>query len=417
MITFSKEEDRLILIYSPEYGQPDWVKRELWEKHEVTLKKTFHFQPEDLADQELLQQFAGRDKDEESEYGDDDEPDEEEIEFVLGVLTNNYYKISQPKVLYGFDLYIHKTVALDIKLFISDRNISIMAKLAQFINDDLYIGGQNKNAFPEQALRNLVAKFPNSYQKDLYAKSKISDILRDYFDNIIDHKAKYEKYLNKKASITGTNLISVLKGQELYKFEIIYNKLQEMLKQQESYNELQWQDEIIQIIRLLYPKYIYAFKNVQVKRRNQSNLFLDILLVDSGGYVDILEIKKPFDSAIITHSTYRDNHIPYRELSGTIMQIEKYIYYLNRWGPNGEDHLTAKFPDRLPASFEIKLTNPGGLVIMGRDNRMTPAQKQDFEVVKRKYKNVLDILTYDELLRRLKFTIDLLKKDNSFDSV
>jgi hypothetical protein len=33
-----------------------------------------------------------------------------------------------------------------------------------------------------------------------------------------------------------------------------------------------------------------------------------------------------------TLGQYRNNHIPLRELSGAVMQIEKYIYYLNRWG-------------------------------------------------------------------------------------
>ncbi|NLJ74133.1 MAG: DUF4263 domain-containing protein, partial [Firmicutes bacterium] len=49
--------------------------------------------------------------------------------------------------------------------------------------------------------------------------------------------------------------------------------------------------------------------------------------------------------------------------------------------------------------------NPGALIIMGRENKLTPAQLKDFEVIKRKYKNVIDIITYDELLARLKHII------------
>ena len=55
--------------------------------------------------------------------------------------------------------------------------------------------------------------------------------------------------------------------------------------------------------------------------------------------------------------------------------------------------------------MSIKITNPSGLIIMGRDNNLTAIQKQDFEVIKRKYKNVIDIITYDDLISRLKFTI------------
>lgn len=110
-----------------------------------------------------------------------------------------------------------------------------------------------------------------------------------------------------------------------------------MLEQESGYSENQWQEEILTIITLIYPKYVHAFKNVQLKRKEQTDLFVDILLIDSGGYADIIEIKKPFDSVIITQGKYRDNHIPYRELTGTIMQIEKYIYHLNRWGADGEN--------------------------------------------------------------------------------
>jgi hypothetical protein len=92
------------------------------------------------------------------------------------------------------------------------------------------------------------------------------------------------------------------------------------------------------------------------------------------------------------------------------MQIEKYIYYLNRWGFEGERFLTEKYRGELPNDFDIKITNPSGIIIMGRENNLTAQQKADFEVVKRKYKNVVDIITYDNLLERLKCTIEQIQK-------
>lgn len=38
---------------------------------------------------------------------------------------------------------------------------------------------------------------------------------------------------------------------------------------------------------------------------------------------------------------------------------------------------------------------------MGRDNQLNKSQLNGFEVIKRKYKKVIDVFTYDELLRRL----------------
>ena len=39
---------------------------------------------------------------------------------------------------------------------------------------------------------------------------------------------------------------------------------------------------------------------------------------------------------------------------------------------------------------------------MGRDQNLTPEQRTDFEVIRRKYRHVVEIMTYDDLLRRLK---------------
>ena len=42
------------------------------------------------------------------------------------------------------------------------------------------------------------------------------------------------------------------------------------------------------------------------------------------------------------------------------------------------------------------------MIIMGRDATFTPDQRTDFEVIRRKYRHVVEIMTYDDLLRRLK---------------
>ena len=79
--------------------------------------------------------------------------------------------------------------------------------------------------------------------------------------------------------------------------------------------------------------YIFVFDEVKIKDTySGKDRKLDYMLVDSAGNTDIIEIKKPFSKAIVSQSLYRDNHIPIRDLSGTVMQIEKYIFYLNKWG-------------------------------------------------------------------------------------
>jgi hypothetical protein len=196
---------------------------------------------------------------------------------------------------------------------------------------------------------------------------------------------------------------------DLYKYESILHKLQGMLENENSYNEKQWQNEVLDIILLLYPKYIFVFKEAPVRDTyKKKDRQIDFLLVDANGSVDIIEIKRPANNRIVTEGVYRDNHIPLRELSGTVMQIEKYIFHLNKSGKAGEDKLTEKYKTDTPVGFKIKIINPSAMIIMGRDNLLSKAQKDDFEVVKRKYKNVIDIITYDDLIRRLETIIKVI---------
>ena len=62
--------------------------------------------------------------------------------------------------------------------------------------------------------------------------------------------------------------------------------------------------------------------------------------MDANGNLDIIEVKKPFDDKILRKTPYRDNYIPTSELSGGIMQAEKYIFHLSKWGVKGEKELT-----------------------------------------------------------------------------
>jgi len=274
------------------------------------------------------------------------------------------------------------------------------------ITGSLYVGGNEESSIPTSIYYELLKAFPNTHELNRYASARISSVISSYIETKKDYEEQYQKYLNSKISKKGTNLQYRFSELELLKYQNLLEKLNLMLVDEISYSEAQWQEELLQIILLLYPKYIRVFKGAPVRDTyNNANRNIDYLLVDSSGNTDIIEIKKPFNKCIVTERTYRDNHIPLRELSGTVMQIEKYIFYLNKWGKKGEDKLTEHYKGELPNDFQIKITNPSGIIIMGRSKGMTFEQQQDFEVIKRKYKNVIDIITYDDLLDRLNFTI------------
>ncbi|MFK5937030.1 MAG: DUF4263 domain-containing protein [Sulfurimonas sp.] len=67
-----------------------------------------------------------------------------------------------------------------------------------------------------------------------------------------------------------------------------------------------------------------------------------------------------------------------------------------------EEALAKKYTTQLPKDLKIKITNPNGLIAMGREDGLTDIQKNDLKIIKRKYKNILDIITYDDLIKRVK---------------
>lgn len=123
---------------------------------------------------------------------------------------------------------------------------------------------------------------------------------------------------------------------------------------------------------------------------------IDIVLLDADFHLDIIEIKKPSYEDTISQKSYnRDNYIPKKHLSSAVMQDEKYIFHLSKWWRNGEKALSTRY------KREIQIINPKWMPIMWRCDKLSRGQKLDFEIIKRQYSNIVDIITYDDLLRRL----------------
>lgn len=403
MITFKKYDKFIIATYSTRSDNIDWLYKKFEDDEDYDFQKTFTFSKEDL-----VNEFTELEIDDSQKISPFDRVNP--LDFYFATLVNDYYQIKKGVITNKFDIFIGQEIEFTDELFVADGNLSIFKSIENLIDEDVYIGGSNPNAISKEHYYGLLSRFPNQYEKKIYADAKITRVIKEFFSTTKDSETKFQKYLNKKESLKGYNLAKIFKDSELNKYETIFGKLTAMLADENNYSEHQWQKEILQIVLLLYPKYIYVFMDVPVKADDIKQKFLDFLLVDANGNTDIIEIKKPFENSIVTTRVYRDNHIPLKELSGTVMQVEKYVYYLNRWSIRGEKYLTEKYKDVLPENFIIKITNPSGIIIMGRDHNLTGEQKRDFEVVKRKYKNVIDIITYDNLIERLRFTIEQIKK-------
>ena len=403
MIQISKQSDSLLLTYEPDrFNSAQWIDEKLKTEGEVTLRRTFTFNAGDLVSQ--LQQA-------------DDEDDAERI-FRLGTTEDGYYRISKEILGLKHDLLLDMAMQLDSHVFVANRDISIFRRIDELIDEQIVIGGKNEGSIPLADFEYLQKTFPTSTELTHYARSRISRVLKDYFGTLSDAESQLNSHLAKKKRLVATSRSTILKTFELQKFEFIRNELEGMLKAVDGYSEKDWQKRILDLLLFIFPKYIAVLENVHIKDfysnpGKETSRFIDLMLVDANGNIDIIEVKKPFDNALLSRNKYRDNHTPRTELAGSVMQAEKYLFHLNKWGQVGESKIFEKRKSELPKGIELKITNPKAMILLGRDNDLTGEQRFDFEIIRRKYANMIDIMTYDDLLRRLENIIVMMKRNVS----
>lgn len=388
---------KLYLIYRPR-DDDSWVHDRFARGEPLDIKGTFHLTMADLAEGQ-----AKRDPDDLGDEG-------TEVRFVVATAKGEYFVFKPAIVKVTVPVLVARDANPTWKWFSAETKVSVLKLLADLKPSRIVIGGKATDAIPVSEYEKLVAQFPTLYELKRYVQSRLSVVFRELTDAKVDAEATLRKYVAKRVTAKPQDLIQPFRELEVSKYEFLHKKLTAMLVDAEGYTELQWQEQILDIVRLLNPKYIAAFTSVSIKDSiTGGRRQVDILLVDANGNIDVIEIKKPFKAKIVTETMYRDNHVPHRELAGAVTQVEKYRFHLNRWGTAGEEKLTEHYKERLPTGLKIRIVNPCGLIIMGRDNDLTDQQKADFEIFRRQNKNVVDVVTYDDLLRRLEMVLKQLK--------
>lgn len=392
-ISFEYSGDKLILCYTPEMGI-DYIIKRLDTEDGALIKNTF------WVTKDLLFSPA------ETEYD-----WEETLRFYIGTIGESYTILDSDVLRTEHSFYFSNEIKLKPEMFIAYRNISILRKIDKVIERDFYIGGdwEAHNGISKEAFENLLKKFPKTAELNKYAYKRIASIIKDYLPECDKYEAIYEKFIESKNSIyvTPTPTISKYNVQiELEQFTVAYQELNDMLDRYETIDEKQWQKKIQNILQLLYPKYICCAREIKFYGSGKNNKQPDFLLVDANGFVDILEIKKA-DIRMLTQ--YRNNYVATREISGAIQQIEKYIFCLNSSDKAKED-VSKKLTGFLPEGVEVKIVNPQGILLAGRSNEFNREQQRDFELIKRQYKHVADVMTYDDLAQRLRNIIASLEK-------
>jgi hypothetical protein len=351
-VEFICEGSKLLLVYRPR-DDASWVHDRFAKGEPLDIKNTFSFN-------------RGRSSKGQGRRDPEDFGDELEVSFVVALAKGKYFVFKPEIVEVGVPVLVARDVVPKWKWFSAEVKVSVLRILADLKPSRIVIGGSASDAIPVVEYEKLVAQLPTPYELRRYVQSRLSVVFRELTDAKVDAEAVLRAYVGKRVKAKAQDLIQPFRAREIAKYEFLYRRLKAMLVEAEGYTERQWQEQILDIVRLLNPKYVAAFTSVSIKDtliggRRQ----LDILLVDANGNVDVIEIKKPFKAKLVTDTTYRDNHVPHRELAGTVTQVEKYLLHLNRWGSAGEVKLTDLCKKGLPSGLQIRIVNPCGLIIMG----------------------------------------------------
>ena len=258
--------------------------------------------------------------------------DDDTIKFVIGELEGDYYKLDKNVFHTKNTFYFYKDIKLKANYFFQSNKISVLNKIDKIITNDLYIGGEVLNAIPEDIYINMIRNFPNRMECLKYQNMRIEYLCESYISSIKDNKQDYIDYMNnkdKKINDTGLDIDENIIKLEFNKYKYILNKLKEMLSESEKYSENDWQIAIAKILMLLNSNYIGFLEKFRIPIEEEGQFREpDFLLVDASGFIDIIEIKKADNIQILNKKEYRNNYIPSQELSGAIMQCNKYCFWL-----------------------------------------------------------------------------------------
>ena len=423
-ISFEKKDRQLILCYETE---SDWLEEKLEEDQDFQIYKTFSFSKKDLIS-----------KDEESSICYD-------YKFVLGEKDQNYFRIDKEKIGATFDLYIDASLSIDQSWFVTssskrsryqdktgeEKSSSIYGNILYafknfYKHDKLFIDIDSDSNFEDDGLhitqstyKDFVKIFPTATNVKYQTLSIFTKLLKSELD-VVDYEEIYSRYKSREISVRNKEDIKTEEICKQEKVKYIYAKVQLLKSLERSaagvfIHEDEFSKLIAQIFCFLNPKYvkIQTKLNISDYTGARANCQADLSLIDCEGNIDLIEVKSPQAYPnLFRKRQYRNHYVPSGELSGAINQLEQYLKCLTKMTT---EEISNKNPALQNEMGEIKLkaVHPKGYIIFGRDaasfNGDSINQKKlDFELIKNTYKDVVDIITFDELVQRFDRIISFL---------
>lgn len=339
---------------------------------------------------------------------DSNEQVEDKLAYKIGRLEGNYYCFDNE--IFG----LQHTFRIDVSLIdkLQDKHflkypsrLSILKEIDSLINEDFYILpddtiSEEVSSISWTEYNNLVDSFPTTTTVKHYIDKLVAEKIEGFFELKKNYDDELEKHLQKTNRITSSNTLFSkeldyeVTQAEISKFTYALDLLKYILEQ-EIISEKEWQNKILDILLLIYPQYQIVIDEVGLSNRRR----VDFILVDLFNNIDIVEIKTP-EKKLLKKSKYRDHYVPSHEFTGTAMQIEYYLRELHENSSSNIQKIKSKLLDKSFES-EVKINNVKGIIIMGRTNGFNAEQQETYRIMKNQFSNIINIISYDELLDML----------------
>ncbi len=155
MVFFKKYNYFLLLEYESDRGIA-WV-RDKFDKYDtVTIRKVYTFTKSDIHEDE--------DTVDSDDFNTEGIGASESITFTFATLDEGYYRIKGRILSIEKDLYICDDFTFRHNIFAAHRNISIFRKIERQIDENIWIGRDEKSNLPVSEFERLIKLFPNSYR-------------------------------------------------------------------------------------------------------------------------------------------------------------------------------------------------------------------------------------------------------------
>ncbi len=279
-------------------------------------------------------------------------------------------------------------------------------KLLDRMNSEFY--ERNRDIKNDIIRREFSKAYPKHFKRRIvpvYVPGKLSEMLSK---NIVTRLSSEDRqalldFLPDFISSESISSVNLLKAEtEIESLRDLARDLEQSIKS--IHAESWWQTYIRKNILLIQQGYIKAVEKMNISIGRVK--FPDFSLVTHDSYLDIFEIKRP-NTDLIKLDSSRDNYYWGLDMTKAITQVENYIENISKHSDQIRSYLKDEH------NIDLKVLRPRGIILAGNTRGFSSQkEKDDFRLLSQGLKNIT-IVTYDELMIRLKNYIKVLESFRS----